>query len=254
MNKFILLGAFIFSQLSMAAQLTSVARVDLTRTPAQPSSPVYVGTSLELQLIKTLIARDIVWAGYDKEYICMSGTHEGPDGDTECNTEEVLTWVPRVKVPGVQQILRAQLTTQVGHDEQVSSTQGEYTLPRTCIQNFESYRYFGSQAPNEAGAQLTVAADCSLYLLDNIIIYFEKARALKGNYMSASLYRSGVLKLNLAQPLTLTVNVSTKLPSEPSIIMNKQKAGEYPVLTLLALTYDKKNGLFGDGYLYPELN
>lgn len=254
MNKLILLSAFVFSQLSMAAQLTSVARVDLTKTTAQPSSPLYVGPALELQLIKTVSASEIVWVGYDKEYICLGDTQQSPDGDTECAVDEVLTWVPRVKLPGVKEILRSSLTTETGHDEQVLSSTGEYTLPRTCIQNFESYRYFGAEAPKAANAQLTVSADCSLYLMDNTIVYFEKARALKGNYLSASIYRSGLLKLNLAQPLTLTANVPATLPSEPRIVMNKQKAGEYPVLTLLGLTYDKKNNLFGEGYLYPELN
>ncbi len=254
MNKFILLGAFVFSQLSMATQLTSVARVDLTKTPAQPSSPFYVGSSLELKLIKTIEAREIVWAGYDKQYICIGSTHSGVDGDVECDTAEVATWVPHVTLPVVKEILRTSLMTQTGYDEQVLSSTGEYALPRTCIQNFESYRYFGAEAPNDANAKLVVAADCASYIIENRIVYFEKSRALKGNYLSASLYRTGLLKLNLAQPMTLSLKVAAKLPTEPQIIMNRQKAGEYPVLSLLTMTSDKKNNLFGEGYLYPELN
>lgn len=254
MNKIILLGAFVFSQLSLAAQLTSVARVDLTRTPAVPSSPFYVGTDLELKLIKTVETTQIVWAGYDKEYLCLSGTHDGVDGEVMCDEDEVVTWVPSLKLPVVKEILRAGLMTQTGYDEQVLSSTGEYTLPRTCIQNFESYRYFGAEAPKDKNATLVVSADCAAYLLENKIVYFEKARALKGNYLSASLYRSGLLKLNLGQPLTLTLNVPAALPTQPQIVMNKQKAGEYPVLSILAMTYDKKHNLFGEGYLYPELN
>ena len=254
MNKIILFGAFVFSQLSFAAQLTSVARVDLTKTPARPPSPFYFGTDLELKLIKTIDAREIVWAGYDKESICIGSTHRGVDSEVECDTEEVATWVPRVKLPLVKESLRARLTTQAGYDDQVLSSTGEYTLPSVCIQNFESYRYFGTEAPNDANAKLVVAADCASYLVENRIVYFEKARALKGNYLSASLYRTGLLKLNLGQPLTLSLKVAAKLPAEPQIVMNRQKNGDYPVLSMLAMTYDKKHNLFGEGYLYPELN
>lgn len=255
MNKMMILIAFAFSQFSMAAQLTSVARVDLTKTTAQPSTPFYVGTTLELKLTKTIEVKDVVWTGYSKEYICVGSTHSGVDGEVECDTNEVLTWVPNVKITGVKEILRAGLMTEAGYDEQVkSSSDGEYAIPRTCIQNFESYRYFGAQAPNGANTQLKISADCAIYIMDNSIVYYEAARALKGNYLSASIYRSGLLKLNLTQPLALSNGISVALPTQPVIVMNKQKAGEYPVLTLLGLTPDKQHNLFGDSYLYPQLN
>lgn len=250
MKTMMILSVLLLSQISMAATQTSVATVDLTRIPNQP---VFVGDGLELVFQKSIEASKIVFDGYDKQYVCMGTTHDGVDGEVECDVNETLTWVPRAKLLGVKETLRTQLTTQTGSDGRVSTSTADHNLPSTCIRNYESYRYIGTAAPHDANLTLTIDANCASSILDNEIVYFENAKALKGNFLSASLYRSGLLKLNLAQPLQLRLNTPVTLTSAPTIEMRAAQAGDYPALSVLAMTADKKDFLFGN-YLYPTLN